>query len=75
MLDFVHGVHRDPTERALEESGVVVHQRAFPIAGAEAGEIVGEEVRGVGQLAGNGRRILLGLAVVLDAFVATHRID
>ena len=72
---LVNGVHRDPSQRPLEQRRIVVHDRSFPVGGREAREHVGEQERGVVELAGDAIGLLGGVAVVLDPLVATHRVE
>lgn len=75
MADLVHGVHGNPAQRSLERSWVVVHDGPFPVVESEAREHVPKEKRCVTELARDDPRLLLGVAVVLDALVATHWVE
>src|SRR5918995_1700703 len=71
---FVQGVHGHPAERSLTPRWVVVHRASpVPFFGRQSRKVIRVQMRGLSELAHNMLGVLLGVAVVVNTLVATHR--
>ena len=75
MTDLVQSVHGHPAKRPAEPLGIVVHDAPTPVFGRQAREVIREQVCRLTELARDSSWVLLGVAVVLDALVASHRLE
>jgi hypothetical protein len=73
VVDFVQGMDRQPAERTLCGSWIVVQNGPVPVADVEPRQHVGEELRSISKLACDIFRILRRVPVVVDALFAPHR--
>src|SRR5437588_5077765 len=74
MAHFVERVDGNPPEGALLLGWVAVDDRSVPVGWTQAVQVVGEHRRHIRELSRDVLEILLGVPVVLDPLVATHRV-
>jgi hypothetical protein len=70
---LVQGVYRDPPQRPLMGFWVVVDNCAISVVFTQLDKDIAEQLRSIGELTGHIFGLLLGIAIVLDSLIASHR--
>jgi len=73
MTRLVQGVYRDPAQRPLMGIWVVVDDCAIPVVSAQVDQDIAKQLRSIGALTGHIFGLLLGIAIVFDSLIASHR--
>ena len=72
MLRLVQRVYRDPSQRSFTGFRVVVDDHPLPVAGAQSGKDIAEQLCRVSELAGHILRLLLGIPIVNNSLIASR---